>query len=365
MIRKQGFLLITTCILSGYSKPAYIPATDSSTITATKSKIDFTGYQLVLQDDFNGGTLNTKTWDYFDENKIRGFGKMQRSDVKVSNGTLKLYATKTTTTLHDISFSSGMVSTQHSLNQRYGYFEIRAKLNSQVGPHAAFWLLQHSVGIVNKVPNPSLFGTEIDVFEYHCGAGTEYLYYGLHWNGYNFSDGSHRVITGQSYIPGIDKGFHKFALEWTPKEYIVYVDDIERARSSEAVSHIPEFVLLSMEISGNGGDRFKMSDATPDVFEVDYIKIYARKPAVTIYEKPDYYGWVSQPLLPGSYTTAQLAALGVINNQASSIEVPKGWKVIAYADDNFRGDSIVVTTDARSGGAFDNKLSSVKVTDHL
>lgn len=328
--------------------------------TLLPHKINFNNYTLILTEEFNGNLLNNKVWDYYDENKIRGFGKMVKENISVSNGTLKICAKKNISK-GSINFSGGMISTQRSLNQRYGYFEVRAKLNKQIGPHSAFWLLQHSVGKENTTPNPSVFGTEIDVFEYHCAAGPNNLYHALHWNGYNFSNGSHRVLLSQSVIPGISDGFHIFGFEWTPKEYIVYVDGEEKQRTTEAISHIPEFVLLSMEVSGNGGDRFKMLDNVADTFEVDYFKAYERKPSVTIYEKPDFYGWVSQPLLPGNYTTAKLTALGVNNNQASSIQVPKGWKVIAYDGDNFTGDSVVITADAREGGKFDNKLSSLKI----
>jgi hypothetical protein len=47
-----------------------------------------------MKEDFSGNALNTKTWDYLTENTIRGFGKMLRSNIEVSNGTLKIYAKK-------------------------------------------------------------------------------------------------------------------------------------------------------------------------------------------------------------------------------------------------------------------------------
>jgi|GEM_PF-2290259 len=325
---------------------------------------DTNNYTLAMKDDFDDNTLDTKKWQYYEENTIRGFGKILRSNVEISKGTLKLFAKRTTDINGNDTFSSGMISTQHSLNQKYGYFEIRAKVNQQTGPHCAFWLLQHSVGVVNKIPNPSVFGTEIDVFEYHRATGTENLYFTLHWNGYDFSNNSHRKVSSTALIPGIANGFHLFALEWTPKEYIVYVDGVEKARSNIAVSHVPEFLILSTEIVGFGGDRFQMNSTASDVFEVDYIKVYARNPAVTIYGDNDYYGWVSEPLVPRWYTTNELSKYGITDNDASSIEIPKGWKVIAYDEDNFKGDSVVVTNDSKSAGGFNNKLSSIKITNN-
>lgn len=339
-----------------------VPQKSSTSTTAFSiNRFSPDNYTLIKQEDFNGTKLDLAFWDYFNENAVRGFGKMLRSNVEVSNGTLKLYAKKSVSPENNISFSASMISSQYLLNQKYGYFEIRARVNTQVGPHCAFWLLQHSVGVAKTPPNPSIYGTEIDIFEYHKAAGTENLYFGLHWNGYNTADNTAKVLYGSSYTPGISNGFHLFGLEWTPKEYIVYVDGVEKIRSRNAVSHTPEFILLSTEITGYGGDRFQMSNTTPDVFEVDYLKVYARAPGVTIYGDCDYNGWVSSALTPGTYTTSRLISAGVINNQTSSIEIPTGWVITAYDGDNFTGDSVIIKKDTRCGDSFDDKISSLKI----
>ena len=47
----------------------------------------------------------------------------------------------------------------------------------------------------------------------------------------------------------------------------------------------------------------------------------------------------------GNYTTAQLAAAGVANNDVSSLKVTSGYEVVLYDGDNFTGNSITVTGD--------------------
>src|SRR5882672_1412821 len=94
------------------------------------------------------------------------------------------------------------------------------------------------------------------------------------------------------------------------------------------------------------------------------IKVYSRKPQVTLYGQCDYYGWVSSPLIARAYTRTQLEALQVINNDASSIEVPAGWTATLYDGENFSGDSAVVTADVRCSAGFDNRVSSLKIKDH-
>jgi hypothetical protein len=59
----------------------------------------------------------------------------------------------------------------------------------------------------------------------------------------------------------------------------------------------------------------------------------------------NYGGAVSQALPVGNYTQAQLAALGVQNDWASSVRVPSGRTVIMYSGDNFSGTSWTRTAD--------------------
>ncbi|SEL71954.1 hypothetical protein SAMN04488505_102936 [Chitinophaga rupis] len=86
---------------------------------------------------------------------------------------------------------------------------------------------------------------------------------------------------------------------------------------------------------------------------------------VTFYQDSNYGGAAGQALPAGNYTLAQLAALGVPNDWASSVRVPAGRTVIMYGDDNFSGPSWTLTADTPdfttlSGNAND-KVSSVRV----
>lgn len=57
------------------------------------------------------------------------------------------------------------------------------------------------------------------------------------------------------------------------------------------------------------------------------------------------YGGYSAGLGVGTYNLGQLITLGVINNDISSLQVPSGYKVTLYNEDNFAGNSIVLTGD--------------------
>ncbi len=86
---------------------------------------------------------------------------------------------------------------------------------------------------------------------------------------------------------------------------------------------------------------------------------------VTFYADASYAGTASQKLTKGTYTLAQLAAKGVVNDWASSVQIPAGWKVIMYADNNFTGTSWTLTSSNSWFGALspsaNDKMSSVKI----
>ncbi len=68
-------------------------------------------------------------------------------------------------------------------------------------------------------------------------------------------------------------------------------------------------------------------------------------------------------LRAGTYTTAQLAALGIANNDVSSLEVPIGMKITLYDGDGFSGTSLTLTGSDRclTDESMNDLTSSIKV----
>ena len=75
------------------------------------------------------------------------------------------------------------------------------------------------------------------------------------------------------------------------------------------------------------------------------------------------YGGYSASLSVGTYNLTQLNAIGVKNDDISSIQVPSGYKVTLYNDDNFAGNSVVLTGDDSClvGRGFNDLVSSVRI----
>ncbi len=65
---------------------------------------------------------------------------------------------------------------------------------------------------------------------------------------------------------------------------------------------------------------------------------------VSLYQHCSYGGYTAS-LNEGSYTLAQLNALGVANNDISSLKVQTGYQIKLYNDNNFLGSTITKTAD--------------------
>ena len=91
------------------------------------------------------------------------------------------------------------------------------------------------------------------------------------------TDGANHKTTGKQIpITGIESGFHTFGLEWTKDAYIFYIDGKETWRSTSAVSQRNEYLILSTELTGWGGDPALGN--FPDAVTFDYVRVYKQNP---------------------------------------------------------------------------------------
>jgi beta-glucanase (GH16 family) len=221
------------------------------------------GYELVWEDRFDGDSLDSGKWAVRGVGP-RGLGFVSPEAVKVENGYLKLKAFK-----KDGQTLLGAVGTQGRFMTRYGYFECRAELQKSSGIWAAFWIQSTEIA---KGEDPATYGAEIDIMEFFKKLGTDIVSHNVHW-----AYGPHQQTTHgmQSYRQGVSEGFHTFAVEWTPEKYDFFVDGYKYYEVTRGISHIPEYLILSMEIPS---DPKEITNAVfPDVFTVDYVRVYQKR----------------------------------------------------------------------------------------
>ena len=86
-------------------------------------------------------------------------------------------------------------------------------------------------------------------------------------------------------------------------------------------------------------------------------------PVATVYQDCGYGGYaIGLPV--GEYTLTQLIALGVKNDDISSIKINSGYTATLYKDDNFQGTSLSLTSDNScfTANSFNDVASSIVIS---
>lgn len=174
------------------------------------------------------------------------------------------------------SYASGLITTQKSLRQTYGYFEARARVPDTWGTWSAFWLLP-----VEKTPTNAGRLPEIDVFEHYSGPHpTVQIRPGVPLDRTGQAN-----ITVHTGVAGAEKmqrpqaqprvtttGFHTYGVLWTASELVFYLDDVETWRTPFTYDR-PMYMLLNLAVSDKtAGDPAR--GQYPAALEVDYVRAW-------------------------------------------------------------------------------------------
>jgi beta-glucanase (GH16 family) len=156
--------------------------------------------------------------------------------------------------LAGLRYVSGMISSQPSFSQLYGYFEARAKLPAGKGLWPALWML----------PADMSWPPEIDIMESIGDPLTAYM------SVHSTTEAAHSQKTMLA-----DSGFHTFAVSWDPRQIIWYVDGVEVARRpTPADMHKPMYLLANLAVGGNWPGSPDSATAFPASFQIAYVRAY-------------------------------------------------------------------------------------------
>lgn len=296
-----------------------IRLSDASSITPSEH------WQLVWSDEFTGTEINKRNWS-LEENCWGGGNNEQQcytnqaENAYVKDGLLHIVAIKQDYTGPDnaqgaiggaektLPYTSARLRTLDKRDNKYGRFEIRAKLPSGQGMWPAIWML----------PSEDKYGTwaasgEIDIMEAvnlkaQSDASHEQdpdakpiqenriygtLHYGKAW--------PHNVHSGQSTVlpGGVNPAddFHTYAIEWEEGEIRWYVDNLHYATQTQdgwysqyesggelvnakgAAPFDEKFhLLLNLAVGGswaaNTNEKGIDSNDFPKTMLVDSVKVY-------------------------------------------------------------------------------------------
>ncbi|MDB5455841.1 MAG: endo,3,4-beta-glycanase, partial [Caulobacter sp.] len=153
------------------------------------------------------------------------------------------------------SYTSGLLTTQTSFTQKYGYFEIRADVPQGQGLWPAFWLLPEKYS-----------GQEIDVLE---AIGSEPTVANTAVHG---GTGDHGKA---NFVPNAE-GFHTYGVMWSASDLVYYIDGAEVWRTPTPWNmDQPMYMLVNLAVGGNWPGSPDASTPWPGEYKIDYIRAYA------------------------------------------------------------------------------------------
>lgn len=228
------------------------------------------GWTQTFADTFDGATRDDRLWMDAYPGGLRTHGNNEQQfyaphAVTLSNGHLRLTADRNVSGA-GMPYTSGMITSYGRFAQRYGWFEMRARLPAGRGLWPAFWLL----------PENRSWPPEVDILE-AVGQEPSFLLFTHHWGD---TPAHHEWRAEKLTGPDLSADFHVFALNWEPDRLVWYVDGVERHRVTDHVPQTPMFVLANLAV---GGDLPGSPDATtafPATLEVDYIRVFRKTKGV-------------------------------------------------------------------------------------
>ena len=151
-----------------------------------------------------------------------------------SNGVLDIQATPGTNAL-GLPYNSGVITTENSFNQLYGYFEIDAKMPAGQGLWPAFWLL----------PASGAWPPELDAFEV-LGNSPTTLYFSAH-SALQATEGT--TLT----VANVSSGFNLYGVMWGPQTVDLYINNVEVASMpTPADMNVPMYMIANLAVGGEG-----------------------------------------------------------------------------------------------------------------
>ncbi len=236
-------------------------------------------WKLVLDDDFDGTSLNAALWNtqypWGEDNNGDGSENCYLPDNVAVDGGGNLVLTGqrgevTGTGAHGHAkswpYSSGQVNTFGKFSMTHGVLEARLQVPAGLGTWPAFWAL----------PADGTWPPEVDVMEVY-GNDPSWADMTYHWG----TAGAPKAEDAMATLPGgapFSSAFHVFGCAISKSAITWYLDGVEQwsfTKAAKIAELVPLYVVCNLAIGGAGGDP----DGTPMPvhYVVDYIRAW--KPA--------------------------------------------------------------------------------------
>jgi len=232
--------------------------------------IDFTKMKETFRDDFNEIDVSSRgpftRWTAHTPNN-KDFGDAIFTNPQsgfpfsVKDGILSIIAKKFTP-----RWRSGLLCSVDAegegFSQKFGYFELRAKLPEGTGTWPAFWLLP-----TDNLENAERPGVEIDIFEQY-GRDPLGLHFSMHLRRLGEPTKTATTCVG---VRDTTRGFHTYGFYWDEKVMIWLFDGQEMWRlPTPPEACTPKYILINLAMGGG----WPISETlTKTIFYVDYVRV--------------------------------------------------------------------------------------------
>ena len=278
---------ITGCIASATKEAEK----EDEIIQETPANLGDDGWVLTYNDDFDVLDLGHYETHYIWSREQIINNELQyyiepfafgMSPFSTENGVLKIQASKKNNELDwltDQEYISGVLTTRGNFSQKYGRFEIRARMPKGKGLWPAFWMLPTH----DEWPSGIDILPELDVMEYLGHEGETY-HTTLHSNetGESRPDG-HTNNTASMLF----EDFHVYTAVWT-KTKVAWYFDHQKVYETDAPEDFdtPKHMLLNLAVGGAWAGTPDLETEFPAHFEIDYLRSYQFKKPEDLSEGP-------------------------------------------------------------------------------
>jgi beta-glucanase (GH16 family) len=282
-----------TGLVSGVTHTYTVAASNASGTSAQSTAVSATpstpgtlpappaGWVDAFVDDFTGSSVDATKWNVRNNSANSNEQSYLLSrNVTVSNGILNITAKRES--VGGKAYTSGYLDSIGKFSQRYGIWQVRAKVNTPIGSSQGMW------------PAPVwLRGDsspmEVDVIE-AWGTGPTVL------NGYRAGSGSASIhqdtnggggkVSGWLSDAGTDlsAGFHVYEVEWEATFIAIRIDGVEKVRATP--TNAP-WAFSGTDYAGNANMRVNLqvsrddgyyggpiaSTVLPSSLQIDYIRV--------------------------------------------------------------------------------------------
>ncbi|HVS79234.1 MAG TPA: glycoside hydrolase family 16 protein [Candidatus Saccharimonadales bacterium] len=225
-----------------------------------------------------------------DVNQEAEFYTDNLQNLQIDNGSLQLKAIRQS--VQGYSYTSARIDTKGKEDFKYGKLVIRATMPDGIGTWPAIWMLPSNPKYASLSPPTNFYrylnDGEIDIAE---AIGTEpNVVYGIAHSLAYPPDGNNRNYYNTITLPGNEKAYHDYELDWTPTNLTFLVDghaffSISKQKGADYRSWPYDqqfYLIINLALGGSWGGRDRAqfppdgvnSQALPATMKVKSINYY-------------------------------------------------------------------------------------------